>query len=177
MFNKIWTIILLSLFVSISSIGSALTKAELLTELNAHDWVISVDTPTLLETKPNGTKWYIVNFMEQVGNAGVASNIHFYVVDEGEAGENAFYKNAEPAEAKSRQTSLKKWMINAIDTNPNNYKGIQILWISERYNMIIFSILEGSPLEQTVYYVRRGNGSPAIINNFNIELIKSILQQ
>jgi hypothetical protein len=157
--------------------GYSLNKSELLSNLLSKDWIGSVGSPTLLETKPDGSKLYSVNYREKVGNAGVYRNIQFYVVDEGGGGETAFYKDREPMEANSDQSSLKAWLINAIDNNPNNYKGIQILWASERWEMIIYTILEGTPLVQKTYYFRKGVGSPTEINNFNPELLRSLIRQ
>jgi hypothetical protein len=38
-----------------------MTKTELLTELAAKEFITSVGDPELLETKPDGSKWYVVN--------------------------------------------------------------------------------------------------------------------
>ena len=74
-----------------------MTKQELLNDLLAKSWVNEIiGDPHLQETKPNGDKWYIVNIREVVDNACLYRNIHFYVIDEGEISELAYYKDKEP---------------------------------------------------------------------------------
>ena len=74
-----------------------MTKQELLDDLLAKSWVNEIiGSPSLQETKPNGDKWYIINIREVTDNACTYRNIHFYVINEGEAGEIAYYKDKEP---------------------------------------------------------------------------------
>lgn len=153
-----------------------MTKIEFLADLASKNWCVYVGTPELLETKDDGANWYAVNIRDESGKVGGYQNIHFYVVDEGGAGETALYKDHEPLETQNTISDLKRWMLDAVDVNPNNYKGIQILWTSERWDMVIYNVLEGSPLEQVTYYIRRGNGAPVVISNFDIELLKSIFR-
>jgi hypothetical protein len=152
-----------------------MTKADLLAELISFDWCDYVGDPGApVETKPDGTNWYIVNIRDVSGKTAVYRNVSFYVIDEGGAGESALYKDAEPSETQNRASALKQWILNAVDANPTNYKGIQILWISERWEMVIYTILTGTPLVQKTFYVRKNNGAPAEIENFNIDLLRSI---
>lgn len=153
-----------------------MTKIEFLADLASKNWCVYVGTPELLETKEDGANWYAVNIRDVSGKVGVYRNIHFYVIDEGGTGEAALYKDIEPLESKNTMSDLKQWMINVIDNNPTNYKGIQILWVSERWDMVIYNILTGTPLTQKTFYVRRNNGAPVEIENFNIELLKSIFR-
>ena len=76
-----------------------MTKQELLTDLESKDFVdgIVVDA-TKTEDKPDGSKTYIVNIREVVGNSAIYRNISFYVVDEGEETERAFYQEKEPVQ-------------------------------------------------------------------------------
>lgn len=153
-----------------------MTKAALLTDLQSRDFVLSVGDPVLQETKPDGTIYYIVPTLQSVGDAASYLNVGFYVTQEGEAGEAAFYKDIPPTQ-KTRNTAFENWMIAQIDTEPNNFKGVQVLWKSERWEMIIYAILTGTtPLTQKVYYVRKGYGSPVEIQNFNFDLIASLLK-
>jgi hypothetical protein len=156
--------------------GDIMTKTELLNDLSSKDWCESVSIPEVKLVLPNGTIWYAVNILDVSGHTGVARNIDFYVVHQGGPLENAYYKDAEPSETNNRQSALKQWMFSNVDTNPNNYKGVQLLWMSERWEMVIYSVLEGNPLEQVVYYVRKGQGSPTLINNFDVALLRSLTQ-
>jgi len=148
-----------------------MTKNELLTELAARDWCENVSEPTLKETKSDGMLWYYVGVRDIGGNIGVYRNIHFYVVDEGGPGEVAYYKDSEPENTLSRASAMTRWMKNAVLTAPDNYKGVQILWLSEKLEMVIFAVLEGTPLEQKVYYARKGQGPKTEIVNFDINLL------
>jgi hypothetical protein len=74
-----------------------MTRAQLLTKLTGLSFVSGlVGTPTLIETKPNGDKWYMQNVREVVGNVCTYRNIDFYVVDEGAGNELAYYKEQFP---------------------------------------------------------------------------------
>jgi len=77
-----------------------MTKQELLKDLQSRKFVDAIiSEPKLLETKPNGDRWYEVNIREVVGNCAIYRNIHFYVIDEGKSTERAFYKEKEPEES------------------------------------------------------------------------------
>ncbi len=150
-----------------------MTKTELLADLAGRDFVQSVSTPELLETKPDGAKWYGVNIREVTGDAGVYRNIQFYVYDEGGAGEEAFYKDSAPGSS-ARASAFRMWMQDTVDNLPNNFKAIQIHWISERWEMVVYSILAGTnPLSQKTYYIRKGVGASVEIENFDIGLMQS----
>ena len=73
-----------------------MNKQELLNDLLAKNFIANVGTPALAETKPDGTKIYITNVREEVQDKATYRNIAFYVVDEGEATEQAFYKDSTP---------------------------------------------------------------------------------
>lgn len=149
-----------------------MTKTELLTDLEAKDFVGKIVSTELSRSLPGNINWYIANLIEIKDNVAVDRSVHFYVVDEGEPTESAFYKDAPPIQ-NTRQSELHLWIRNIIDNSPDDYKGAQIHWISERWGMIIYSILEGSPLEQHTYYVRRGS-APIEISNFDITLMQSM---
>ncbi|MCA1807406.1 MAG: hypothetical protein LC687_06135 [Actinobacteria bacterium] len=74
-----------------------MTKQELLDELLAKDYINTVEEPQLMETKPDGAKWYKVNVSETFQKVAVYRNIDFYVFDEGGAEEKAYYKDREPS--------------------------------------------------------------------------------
>ena len=75
-----------------------MNKQELLDDLESKVWCDSLNgLPELQEVKADGGKWYNQNMREvQSGSVAVYRNIPFYVVDEGETTEAAYYKDAIP---------------------------------------------------------------------------------
>jgi hypothetical protein len=143
------------------------TKAEFLTALGATDFIEWVGTPELLETKPeDATKWYAVNCREVMGGTAVYRNVHFYVVDEGGAGEAAYHKDDQLIQT-TKQRELYDWMLLVVDGATNNYKAIQVHWVSERFEMVVYSILidDASDVKWQTYYVRKGHGTAQAITN------------
>jgi hypothetical protein len=153
-----------------------MTKAQLLADLEGRDFIDWVGTPELVDTKPDGTKLYHVPIRMVTGNAATHILQPIYVVDEGGGNEAAYYKDTVPNQ-KPRVSALTEWMLAAIDAEPNNYKGVQVLWVSERWGMVIYSILTGTaPLVQKVYYIRKGAGGPVEISPFDVKLLGSLLK-
>ena len=76
-----------------------MNKSELITDLESI--YAAVGSPQLLETV-DGVGWYIVNVFEtgksdlSKKETGYRKNINFYVIDEGGAGEAAYYSRSEP---------------------------------------------------------------------------------
>lgn len=152
-----------------------MTGAQLLADLAARDFVGWVGAPIFIEEKPDGTKLYHVPVRQEWGYAATYILQPCYVVDEGLPSEEAFYKDTIPNQ-KPRESALMQWIMQAIDAAPNNFQGVQILWISERWEMVIFCILEGTPLVQKVYYSCKkvNGGAPVEIQNFNPALLGSL---
>lgn len=154
-----------------------MTKAELLADLSGRDGIIWVGTPSQTGGAPEGSDatFYEVQVLEAVGNTATAKNVRAIVLDDGGPGEDAYYFEAAPAK-RTRPSAMKEWFLSVLDANADNYKGIQMLWYSERYEMAIYAILtaNGDDLEQTVYYVRKGGGAPKKIVNFDIDLLASL---
>ncbi|MDO4557773.1 MAG: hypothetical protein Q4C47_02275, partial [Planctomycetia bacterium] len=74
-----------------------MTKNELLNWLSEQSFCDAVTGgPTLIETKPDGSKWYSVTIRETNGNTAIFRNIHFYVTAEGNDSEQAYWKDREP---------------------------------------------------------------------------------
>lgn len=157
-----------------------MTKAELLIDLAAQDGVLRLlgdpeDITPSGETA--GVKWYIQNLVEARGKTALKRTVHFYVFDQGEPTEDAYYKEHLPEDQKNTTASaLREWMRDAIDANAENYKGIQILWLSERWQMVIFAKLDadGDNLAWQTYYVRKGYGAAKAITNHDADRIRSI---
>jgi len=89
-----------------------MTKAELLVDLAARNHIkelIGVPEDVTPESETTGIKWYVQNVFEVINNAAVKRSIHFYVVDEGEEGEWAAYKDQEPEE-NVKPNQFKNWL-------------------------------------------------------------------
>lgn len=160
-----------------------MTRAELLVDLATRDGIESlVGDP--VDVTPSGdvgvVAWYDQTVWEVRGEAALKKSIRFYVRDEGEAGEVAWYKDAEPqSDAEVRQNALRTWMVGVVDGNANDYKHIQIHSVMERWEMVVYSILEddgATGLEWNTYYVRRGEGAPVKISNHDPSFLKSIFR-
>lgn len=81
-----------------------MTKTELLEDLASKDFVDYVDSENLnLQNTLLGAKWYRVYFREVVGNCANTRYTDFYVLNEGEETETAYYLNAEPKQQISIQ--------------------------------------------------------------------------
>lgn len=153
-----------------------MTKQQLLADIISRDYVDWVGTPVVQENKEGNCTLYMVAIRQIIGTAATFMNVQFYVVDEGEATEAAYYKDIPPIQ-KTRNTAFEDWMIAQIDAAPNSFRGVQVLWKSERWQMIIYATLYGTTtLTQKVYYVRKDQGAPVEITNFNYSLIGSLLK-
>jgi hypothetical protein len=72
--------------------------AALLANLAAQPFVAALSgTPVLYQTKADGTKWYTQSVRQTVGNISTYANINFYVVNQGQSNEIAYYTNYLPA--------------------------------------------------------------------------------
>lgn len=152
-----------------------MNKAQLLTDLSTRDYIKWVGTPVAGANTDEGSEYYTVKTRQINGNAASYINVEFYVVSGGTGNEAAFYKDIPPAQ-RSKNLAFYDWMRDQIDINPNNYKGIQVLWVSERWEMVIYNILVtgGGFATQKTYYVRKGQGAAIEISGFNPALMGSI---
>ena len=79
-----------------------MNKTELLADLASREFIGFVGEPEPIkangepEIKPDGSKVYVVNAKEVVGKCAIYRNISFYVANEGEENEQAFYMQSEP---------------------------------------------------------------------------------
>ena len=73
-------------------------KTQLIDDLKAKTFIATVSEPKEAhpEIKHDNGKWYSVEVRETVGKAAIYRTIHFYVIDEGTAKEEAYYKDKEP---------------------------------------------------------------------------------
>ncbi len=156
-----------------------MTKSELLVNLAARDGVASlVGDP--FDVTPSGdigvVAWYQQCYWEIRGEAALKQSLNFYVLDEGGAGEAAYYKDSEPSGERVHRSALAEWMRDAIDASPNSYAAIQIHWVSERWEMVVYSILEldGSDVQWQSYYIRKGAGTAKKITNHEAWRLSSI---
>lgn len=94
---------------------------ELLVDLLAKDWCDGLNgVPKLQEVKDDGGHWYLINIRElQGGNVGIYRNIHFYVIDEGELNEKAYYKDQVPVAITNREKTFSQRVTDYADNNDN----------------------------------------------------------
>lgn len=70
-----------------------MNKSELLTILaGKYDRVLNVDPRELVA----GVQVYLANVLDVSGDTAIKANVGFYVIDEGQPGEIAYWMNAEP---------------------------------------------------------------------------------
>jgi hypothetical protein len=158
-----------------------MTKAELLADLAARDGIAALVLDPV-DVTPSGdvgvVAWYDQAVWEIRGDAALKKSIRFYVLDEGEPAEAAYYKDAEPQSAPNvTENALYSWMRSAIDANPDSYQAAQIHYVSERWEMVVYSILEddsASGLEWNTYYIRKGEGAPVQISNHDPKFLHSL---
>lgn len=159
-----------------------MTKAELLADLAARDGIDQL-IGAATDVTPSGDvgiiAWYDQAVLEVYGVAAIKKSVRFYVLDEGGPGEAAYYKDGEPqGRPMVERMELFSWMRDVVDADPNSYKGVQIHYVSERWEMVIYSVLEttGGGVEWSTYYVRRGAGAPAKITNHNPAFVQSLFR-
>lgn len=74
-----------------------MTKAELRSNLLAKDWVDHfIGSEEEIGTPHTGITEYEQSVLEVVGNACIGRSIRYYVKDEGEEDEVAYYKTSDP---------------------------------------------------------------------------------
>lgn len=74
-----------------------MTKQELLTALEAKENVLAIVQTSEAQTQPDGTNRYVVTLKVQTSAGGINYTNHaFYVENEGQENEQAFYENQEP---------------------------------------------------------------------------------
>ena len=158
-----------------------MNKQQLLVDLAARDGVSGlIGNP--VDVTPSGdvgtVKWYSQGLWQQNGKAALKQTQTFYVANEGEANEVAFYKDAEPEFSQVRAAAFKGWMRTAIDAKPNDFKAVQVVWLSERWEMAIYNVLEADGakgLKWQAYYVRKGVTAPTKISNHDASRLQSVL--
>jgi len=160
-----------------------MTKIELLVDLATRDGIAALVLDPV-DVTPSGdvgtVAWYDQAVWEIRGDAALKKSIRFYVLEEGEPGEAAYYKDAEPQTAPNvTPNALYSWMRTVIDADPDAYKGVQVHYVSERWEMVVYSILEGdgaSGLEWSTYYIRKGAGAPVKISNHDPKFLQSLFR-
>lgn len=116
-----------------------MTKNELLQDLMDREYVHAVGEPQLRETKPDGGNWYVVNVSETYQRAAVYRNIEFYVFNEGETTEAAYYKDNEPSMYVS--PSAFRNQLNQILINEPDIFGWTYRIVRETYRMALIEAL------------------------------------
>jgi hypothetical protein len=160
-----------------------MTKSELLVDLLGRDGIAALVGDPVVVT-PSGDEgvvaWYDQAVWEIRGVVALKKSIRFYVLDEGGPAEAAYYKDAEPQSSPDvRENALHSWMRSAIDANPDDYQAAQIHYVSERWEMVVYSILEddtASGLMWVTYYIRKGGGGAVKISNHDPSFLRSLFQ-
>lgn len=84
-----------------------MNKKELLSNLASLPFVVRLNGEAYLnETKGNGDRWYTQNYLEVVDTVGCYRNIDFYVINEGNPDELAFYKDQVPKQTVEEQAKV-----------------------------------------------------------------------
>lgn len=156
-----------------------MNKSQLLADLVARDGVLAlIGDP--VDTTPSGdigiVKWYQQGLWHVNGLAAVKQSIIFYVANEGQPGEIAYYKDSEPTFESVKTSELKAWLRAAIDATPKVFAAPQIHWMSERWGMVVYSILEddgSGGLKWQAYYTRKDVVAPIKISNHEASRLSS----
>lgn len=140
-----------------------MNKTQLLTHLSSLPFVAWVGTPIeiLSEVKPgSNTKLYRVPYAERMGHTGRFIEVDFYVRNEGLGNELALYAEKAPL-PRSRPSAMREWFLDTISANPDNYPGATVVWYSDEFEQMIYSLLvAGVP---KFYYIKRNGGAPTEI--------------
>ena len=164
-----------------------MTKAELLVDLAARDGIDRLwgDAALVNEESPTGgiggdVKVYQQGVVEVIDDVAIKKTITFYVFEEGEAGEAAFYKDAAPQSDPSvRSNAFWTWMRDAILASVDDYQAISIHRASERLEQVLYSIVEepttpDGTMEWHTYFMQKGGGGAFEITNHDPEFLQSI---
>ncbi len=143
-----------------------MNKQELLQDLASKDFVDSMNgTPELKEVKADGGKWYLQNIREihPDGMTAVYRNIHFYVVDEGETTEAAYYKDAIPTAITDKAYNFTELVNNYIDDHTTATTKFNLEVISEDREIAVAKMyVEGTDtVAETRYFAFMKDGSLA----------------
>ena len=136
-----------------------MNKAQLLADLSGRSYINWVGTPVLEDPNVGDEtldgKLYRVPTGQVVGLAGGITKVDFYVFNEGLGGELAIYAER-PPEQRARPSALRDWFIEQKDNNPESMKAASIVWLSERWEQVVYMILDGSPLIPKYFYIHKG---------------------
>ena len=153
-----------------------MNKAGLVADLAAYPFVVAVGTPTQEGTIPAiGVTQYLISYVQTNGKAASFLNQRFYVYHDGLPDEVAYYMDVPPKQL-ARETAFEAWMIAQVDAAKANFKLVQVLAKSERWQWLCYSIVTGAgPYTQKVYFVQMGS-QPVEITPFNPALLGSLLK-
>lgn len=137
-----------------------MNKAEILSDIANKDFFGAFcGDPEIEVTKPNSDIWYRQNIREEKGDFAVYRNIHFYVVNEGQVEERAFYFRAEPVEEIKTKTLIP--FTNKVQAAAFESGNIFIEKVDEHSKAatVIKYIINGSDVDEKRFLVNEdGNG-------------------
>lgn len=90
-----------------------MTKSELLAWLDEQSWTSNVGEATLaVATGHDNIAWYSVQLMDVSNDEAIRRNVQFYVVNEGENDEAAYWKDKTPTSNLTTETQISvcKWI-------------------------------------------------------------------
>lgn len=141
-----------------------MTKAELLAAFAAKPWVHSLigdpQDVTPENEIPDTLTWYTQPFFEQQKNCLIKrTDCRFYVLNEGEDDEAAFYQTAEPKPT-TQPNEFRDWVAYQLALEG---KGFSIMTASEEVDIAVVKVLEEDPTDETqlvpvAYQCRRVDG-------------------
>jgi len=136
-------------------------KQELIDDILAQSYVLKIintekvsDTKTVAELEDD-TKIYHANIVERIGSVAKGRTVAFYVVNEGEETEQAFYKD------KDISDSVDLTMLQRIEPLLLQYHG-KVLDSGLNWAHVQANTVEGTALIQANYFVTYDNEALAI---------------
>ena len=156
-----------------------MTKAQLLADLAALDfvdWVGSVGDPSD-EFTDNGVniRTYSVRYAETSGKAGALFDQVFYVINEGQGGETALYKNGTPI-SRSKGYDMREWIITTKSGNPGNFRGLAVFWMSDLFEEVVYAKLNTSTGAIEYFHTTKGTPPTTVQLTGTIDEILTYIQ-
>lgn len=155
-----------------------MTKAELLADLAAKPFVAEVYGTGQVQNVGNPETYYNVRIKESPSAAspvGGFRQVAFYVIDEGEATEEAFYQGGDPFPS-TNAAEFRKWMLGVYEAAPGTYPGLIVHQIDEVAETAIISRFKISDWTREFLFVDRndnaGEGVLNVLPSFDLALLE-----
>lgn len=123
-----------------------MTKAEILADLAAYDFVAKVwpgqaEGPINVDGTDNLVE-YRVKYAINAGKAALVLLQRIYVLNDGAGAptEKAFYHEKSPANL-AQGRAIREWVLAQKSSNPDNFRGLTVVWVSDTFEELIYSKL------------------------------------